>query len=119
MPWVLIASGGALVIQIRAPGRRQAEVGFADAPLDLLKQCFAQLQLLAELLFQVGIFRLEVIKHLSAVAVFQPAIRVGSVVDAGDGCVVHGVTPLGWRPTAGAPKQAKAVIISATSPVGC
>src|SRR3990167_10338943 len=94
MPWVLIASGGALVIQIRAPGRRQAEVGFADAPLDLLKQCFAQLQLLTEPLFQVGIFRLEVVKHFSAVTVFQPAIRICSVVGTGYGGVWHETTPV-------------------------
>ncbi len=39
---VFVAGGGAGVVQVRAPGRGQGQVGFEDPPLDLLEQRFTQ-----------------------------------------------------------------------------
>src|SRR5690606_25058771 len=38
----------------------------------------------------VGVFRLQVIEHLGAVAVFQPLVGIGARDAAGDGGLAHG-----------------------------
>ncbi|MCY1506106.1 hypothetical protein D9M68_403440 [compost metagenome] len=90
---VFVAGGGARVVQPGAPGRGQRQVGLADARLDLLEQLFAQFGLVGQLGFEVGVLGLQVIEHLRRVAVFQPAIGIGTGLEAGDGGVGHGQTP--------------------------
>ena len=97
VPGVFVASRGALVIQPRPPGRRQGEVGFADAALDFLEQRLAEFGLVGELFFEIGILRLEVCQHVVGVAILQPAIGIGAGVGAGDGGVGHAVTPDSFR----------------------
>src|SRR5690606_36299633 len=48
MPRVLVAGGGALVVQPVLPGGGQRQVGLADAPPDLLEQALAQLGLVRQ-----------------------------------------------------------------------
>ncbi|MNF55065.1 hypothetical protein D3C84_365120 [compost metagenome] len=113
---VFVTGGGALIVQPGTPGRRQRQVGLADATLDLLKQRLAQLALPGQFGFQVGVFRLEVFEHLLGVALLQPGVRVGSVLGAGDGGVRHLVTPIRHAQTPmSLSGHGKAVIISPSS----
>ncbi|MCY1553044.1 hypothetical protein D9M68_894890 [compost metagenome] len=91
---VFVTGGGALVVQPGSPGRRQRQVGLADATLDLLKQRLAQLALPGQFGVQVGVFRLEMLEHLCAVAVLQPAVRICAAFGTGDGGVRHATTPM-------------------------
>ncbi|MCY1280950.1 hypothetical protein D9M70_297460 [compost metagenome] len=114
---VLVAGGGALVVEPGAPGHRQGEVGFADAALDFLEQRLAQCLLAGHLGVQPGVLRFEVGEHFGGVALFQPAVGVGTGFDAGNRGLGHGYSRRqGGRATAGAPEPGKAAIISALLP---
>lgn len=73
---VLVTGGGAGVVEIRAPGRGQGQIGFENAALDLLEQGFAQRLLVGELGFLPGVFGLKVVEHLGAVTLLQPGVRI-------------------------------------------
>ncbi|MNO69674.1 hypothetical protein D3C76_605320 [compost metagenome] len=113
---VFVAGGGALVVQPRAPRRRQGQVGLADAPLDLLEQLLAQGGLFGQLLFQIGVLRLEVVEHIGGVAIFQPGIGIGGGFATGDGGLMGGHA-LSWLAagTLAAHPGGKGAIISAPS----
>ncbi|MCY1413928.1 hypothetical protein D9M71_293660 [compost metagenome] len=81
---VLIAGGGAGVIQVGPPGRGQRQIGLADACADFFEQLFAQLRLVGQLRLLVEVFGLEVIEHLFLVTHLQPGIRVGAGCQAGN-----------------------------------
>ncbi|MNO89556.1 hypothetical protein D3C76_810440 [compost metagenome] len=89
---VLVARGGTGVVQVGAPGRRQRQVGFQDAALDLFEQLFAQRRLVGQAGFLVGVLGLQVGKHLGGVALLQPGVRV-----AGLGLVGNRGLGLGWH----------------------
>ena len=87
---VFVAGGGALVIQPRAPGRGQRQVGFADAALDLLEQLLAQRPLLGQFSLQISVFGAQVGQDFGVVALLQPGVRVGTAGLAGYRGVRHG-----------------------------
>ena len=84
VPCVFVALGGARVIQKRAPGRGQRQIGFENAALDLLEQGFAQGILIGQLRVQVIVLGFEVVQDLFGVSVVQPRIRVGTRVFTSD-----------------------------------
>ncbi|MNE46929.1 hypothetical protein D3C80_1412990 [compost metagenome] len=81
---VFVAGGGAGVVQVGAPGRRQREVGLQDAALDLFEQLLTQRCLVGQAGFLVGVFSLQVSEYLGGVALLQPGIRVGGLVGLGN-----------------------------------
>ncbi|MNI03277.1 hypothetical protein D3C73_561760 [compost metagenome] len=84
MAGVFVARRGARVIQIRAPRRRQGQVGFENPAFDFLEQGFTQTGLIGGLCFLIAVFSLEVVEHRSGVALLQPGIRVGTFGLVGD-----------------------------------
>jgi hypothetical protein len=95
---VLVACGCAGVIQPRAPGRGERQIGFTDTPFDLLEQLLAQLGLVGQLRLLPGVLGLEVVEHFVAVALLQPGVGIGAGSDASDGGgdgMGHG--RLSWR----------------------
>ncbi|MNC52562.1 hypothetical protein D3C75_1019140 [compost metagenome] len=114
MARVFIACRGAGVIEVRAPGGGQRQVGFQDTALDLFEQLFAQGRLVGQAGLLVGVFGLQVLEHLRGVALLQPGVRVGGLVLAGDGGLerVGHRGSLGW----GAPARGKVFIIGNSLP---
>ncbi|MNG08386.1 hypothetical protein D3C84_917400 [compost metagenome] len=84
MAWVLFASGGAAVVQVRAPGRRQRQIGFQDPPFDLFEQLLAQLGLVGQLCLLIGVLGIQVINHFGRVAFLKPGIGIGAFSLAGN-----------------------------------
>lgn len=85
MAGVFIASGGTGVVQVGPPWRRQGQIGFLDAALDLLEQLLAQRGLMSQTGLLVGVFRFEVGQYLGLVTLLQPRIGIGRVVGSGQG----------------------------------
>ncbi len=82
---VLVACGGAGVVEVGAPGRGQRQVGFENAALDLFEQLLAQRCLVGQAGFLIGVFRLQVIEHFLGVALLQPGVGISGLVLAGNG----------------------------------
>jgi len=49
-----------------------------------LKQRFAQLGLVGQLLLQIGIFRFQIVEHVRCIATFQPLVWILAVIDSGN-----------------------------------
>ncbi|MNZ89955.1 hypothetical protein D3C78_1088990 [compost metagenome] len=89
VPGILIACGGAGVVQIRSPGRGQGQVGLENPPLDLLEQGLAQPGLVGGLRLLIAVFGCQIIEHCIGVALLQPGIRIGAISLVGNRSVVN------------------------------
>ncbi|MNR32278.1 hypothetical protein D3C85_1498480 [compost metagenome] len=84
MAGVFVTGRGARVVQVRAPGRGQRQVGFEDARLDLFEQLFAQRRLIGQLCLLISVLGGQVSQHLRGIALLQPGIGIGTFGLAGN-----------------------------------